>query len=71
MDFRAGTLIFTYLASVLPITVWVLANFFKAMPGELEEAAHVPRPAPLQAVYKILLPLGHPRLVNTGLLAFN
>jgi trehalose/maltose transport system permease protein len=63
-------LIFTYMTFTLPFTVWVLANFFRAMPGELEEAALVDGSTPFQAFYKILLPLALPGLVTTGLLAF-
>lgn len=67
---RLPALIIAYLTFTLPFTVWVLANFFKAMPGELEEAAMVDGATPFQAFYKILLPLAAPGLVTTGLLAF-
>jgi trehalose/maltose transport system permease protein len=67
---RLPALIISYLTFTLPFTVWVLANFFKAMPGELEEAALVDGATPFQAFYKILLPLAAPGLVTTGLLAF-
>ncbi|CAA9549854.1 MAG: Maltodextrin ABC transporter, permease protein MdxG [uncultured Thermomicrobiales bacterium] len=63
-------LIVTYLTFTLPFTVWVLSNFFKAMPGELEESALVDGSTPFQAFYKILLPLAMPGLITTGLLAF-
>ncbi|MCA9859854.1 MAG: carbohydrate ABC transporter permease, partial [Thermomicrobiales bacterium] len=63
-------LLLTYMTFTLPFTVWVLANFFKAMPGELEEAALVDGSTPFQAFYKIMLPLALPGLVTTGLLAF-
>ena len=63
-------LVITYLTFTLPFTVWVLANFFRAMPGELEEAALVDGASPFQAFLKILLPLALPGLVTTGLLAF-
>jgi trehalose/maltose transport system permease protein len=63
-------LIITYLTFTLPFTVWVLANFFRSMPGELEEAALVDGATPFQAFTKILLPLALPGLVTTGLLAF-
>ena len=63
-------LVITYMTFTLPFTVWVLANFFKAMPGELEESALVDGSTPFQAFYKILLPLALPGLVTTGLLAF-
>ena len=63
-------MIITYLTFTLPFTVWVLANFFRAMPGELEESALVDGSTPFQAFYKILLPLALPGLITTGLLAF-
>ncbi len=63
-------LIITYLTFTLPFTVWVLTNFFKAMPRELEEAALVDGASPMRTFYQILLPLAAPGLVTTGLLAF-
>jgi trehalose/maltose transport system permease protein len=67
---RLPALIISYLTFTLPFTVWVLANFFKAMPGELEEAALVDGATPFQAFLRILLPLAAPGLITTGLLAF-
>jgi trehalose/maltose transport system permease protein len=67
---RLPALVIAYLTFTLPFTVWVLANFFKAMPGELEEAAMVDGATPFQAFVRILLPLAAPGLVTTGLLAF-
>jgi trehalose/maltose transport system permease protein len=64
------SLIFTYLIFTLPFTVWVLTNFFKAMPRDLEEAAYVDGASPLQTFYMVLLPLSAPGMVTTGLLAF-
>jgi len=63
-------LVITYLTFALPFTVWVLTNFFKAMPGELEEAALVDGATNFRAFWEILLPLAMPGLVTTGLLAF-
>ena len=63
-------LILSYLIFTLPFTVWVLTNFFKAMPGELEESALVDGATPFRAFWQILLPLALPGLVTTGLLAF-
>jgi trehalose/maltose transport system permease protein len=63
-------LIVAYTTFTLPFTIWVLTNFFKAMPGELEEAALVDGASPLRAFWQILLPLALPGMVTTGLLAF-
>ena len=63
-------LVITYLTFTLPFTVWVMTQFFKAMPGELEEAALVDGAGPMRVFWQILLPLALPGLVTTGLLAF-
>lgn len=63
-------LMFSYMTFTLPFTVWTLTNFFKAMPGELEESALVDGATPFRAFWQILLPLALPGLVTTGLLAF-
>jgi len=63
-------LVFAYMTFSLPFTVWVLTNFFRSMPGELEEASLVDGSTPFQSFYKILLPLAAPGMVTTGLLAF-
>lgn len=63
-------LVIVYLSFGLPFTIWVLANFFRAMPGDLEEAARVDGATQLQALRQVLLPLAVPGMVTTGLLAF-
>jgi trehalose/maltose transport system permease protein len=63
-------LVIVYLTFALPFTVWVLTNFFRAMPGDLEEAALVDGATPMQALRQILMPLAIPGMVTTGLLAF-
>ena len=63
-------LIVVYLSFALPFTVWVLANFFRAMPPDLEQAALVDGATQMVALRQILLPLAVPGMVTTGLLAF-
>jgi trehalose/maltose transport system permease protein len=63
-------LILTYMTFSLPFTVWVLSNFFKSLPLELEQAAYVDGATAFQTFWLILLPLTAPGLVTTGLLAF-
>jgi trehalose/maltose transport system permease protein len=63
-------LILTYMTFSLPFTVWVLSNFFKSLPLELEQAAYVDGATTFQTFWLILLPLTAPGLVTTGLLAF-
>jgi trehalose/maltose transport system permease protein len=63
-------LILTYLLFTLPFTVWVLTNFLKAVPIEVEEAAYVDGASPFEIFYKIMMPLAVPGMATTGLLAF-
>jgi trehalose/maltose transport system permease protein len=65
-----GGLVFAYTTFTLPFTVWVLANFYRAMPAELEQAAMVDGATPFRAFIQILLPLAAPGIATTGLLAF-
>jgi trehalose/maltose transport system permease protein len=67
---RLGALILTYMIFTLPFTVWVLTSFTRGLPRDLEEAAYIDGATPLQAFYKVILPLIAPGLVTTGLLAF-
>lgn len=58
------------LSFALPLTVWVLATFFRQMPKELEEAAMVDGLTRGQAFRKIIIPLAAPGMFTTAILAF-
>jgi multiple sugar transport system permease protein len=59
-----------FLAFTLPLTIYVLASFFKEIPRDLEEAALVDGATHFQAFRKIIMPLAAPGLVTAGLLSF-
>jgi multiple sugar transport system permease protein len=63
-------LILTHLTINLPMTVWLMMAFFKEIPPELEEAALVDGCRPVQAFWRISLPLAVPGLIASGILAF-
>src|ERR1700678_3255826 len=63
-------LILTYLIFTMPFTIWVMTQYFRSLPKELEETAYVDGASPLKVFWDILLPLTMPGLVSTGLLAF-
>lgn len=57
-------------AFALPITMFILRPFMRAIPGELEDAAMVDGASRLRFFWQILLPLSRPALVTVSLLAF-
>jgi trehalose/maltose transport system permease protein len=63
-------LILPSLAFGLPLTVYILASFFRDIPKELEEAALIDGATRFQAFRKIVVPLGAPGVVTAGLLVF-
>jgi ABC-type glycerol-3-phosphate transport system permease component len=61
IDTHAG-LILTYTAIQVPFTVWVLKNFFDAVPPALFEAARLDGASRLRTLWSIALPLVAPGL---------
>jgi N,N'-diacetylchitobiose transport system permease protein len=60
----------TYVAFVLPFTIWTLRGFVAGVPLELEEAAMVDGSSRVRAFFTVTLPLVAPGLVATGIFAF-
>jgi multiple sugar transport system permease protein len=63
-------LIITYTSFSLPLSVWILTSFFRAIPDELYLAARVDGCTPFQAFRRIVLPLAAPGIFTTAILAF-
>ncbi len=63
-------LIITYTTFSLPLSVWILTNFFREIPDEIFSAARVDGCTPLQTFYKIILPLSAPGIFTTAILVF-
>jgi N,N'-diacetylchitobiose transport system permease protein len=60
----------TYVALVLPFTIWTLRGFLQGIPVELEEAALVDGASRGTVIRRILLPLVLPGIVATSVFAF-
>jgi multiple sugar transport system permease protein len=61
-------LIITYTTFSLPLSIWILTNFFREVPDEIYFAARVDGCSPLQAFRKIVLPLSWPAISATAIL---
>lgn len=54
----------------LPMAIWILSNFYKTVPQEIEDAARVDGASSLRIFWSIILPLSTPGLIATGLIVF-
>jgi multiple sugar transport system permease protein len=61
-------LVLTYVASNLPIVVWLMRDYFASLPIELEEAASVDGASVYRIVRSVVLPIAVPGLVATFLI---
>lgn len=65
-----ASLILAYISFILPFSIWMLTNYFKAIPPEMEEAAMVDGCSRLTALIKVTIPLSAPGIVATTINAF-
>jgi multiple sugar transport system permease protein len=65
-----AVLIVVYVAQTLPVTVYMLKNYFDTVPRSLEEAAAVDGCSRMGVIWRISLPLSKPALMATGLYVF-
>ena len=68
LDTRIG-LILLYTLSVMPIVIWIMHDQFRAIPTELEEAAHVDGLSTWGAFFRIVLPISLPGMTASFILA--
>jgi arabinogalactan oligomer/maltooligosaccharide transport system permease protein len=63
-------LVVAYATTALPFSVWMLKNFFDAVPKELDEAALVDGLGPFRTFWRIVLPLTIPGVAVVGFFNF-
>jgi multiple sugar transport system permease protein len=61
-------LIVSYVASNLPIVVWLMRDYFESVPTELEESAAIDGASVFRTFHAVVLPISVPGLVATFLL---
>ncbi len=63
-------LILPYMTFTLPLAIWTLSAFFRAIPWDLDQAARVDGATPLQAFRHIIVPLAAPGVFTAAILVF-
>jgi len=63
-------LIIPYTAFYLPFAIWILRNYFMAIPHEMEESARIDGASPLRTIWSIILPQAWPGLFTAGIFTF-
>ncbi len=63
-------LIITYLAQTLPVALYMLANYFRTIPEEIEQAGLIDGCSRLGVIWRITLPLAIPALVSVSIYTF-
>lgn len=65
-----GVLIFTYLAQTLPVALYMLVNYFRTIPDEIEQAGLIDGCSRMGVIRRITLPLAVPALISVAIYAF-
>lgn len=65
-----GILVFTYLAQTLPVALYMLTNYFRTIPDEIEQAGLIDGCGRLDVIWRITLPLSIPALVSVSIYTF-
>jgi len=63
-------LIITYLAQTLPVALYMLANYFRTIPAEIEQAGLIDGCSRSGVIWRITLPLSVPALISVAIYTF-
>ncbi len=63
-------LVVTYLAQTLPVALYMLANYFRTIPSEIEQAGLIDGCSRFGVIWRITLPLAIPALISVAIYTF-
>jgi len=63
-------IVVTYLAQTLPVALYMLTNYFRTIPTEIEQAGLIDGCSRLSVIWRITLPLAIPALVTVAIYTF-
>lgn len=59
-----------YASSFLPMSIWLMINYFSTIPVEIEEAARVDGCGRIRTFFEILMPIAYPVVISSALIMF-
>jgi multiple sugar transport system permease protein len=65
-----SVLVVTYLAQTLPVAMYMLTNYFRTIPDEIEQAALIDGCSRVGVIWRVTLPLAIPALVSVFIYTF-
>lgn len=63
-------LVIAYAVTAVPFSIWILKGYYDTIPIDLEEAAQIDGASPMQAFWRIIIPLSTPSLAIVFLFDF-
>jgi multiple sugar transport system permease protein len=63
-------LVVTYLSQTLPVALYMLTNYFRTIPDEIEQAALIDGCSRVAVIWRVTMPLAVPALVTVGIYTF-
>lgn len=63
-------IVLTYLAQTLPVGLYMLANYFRTIPSEIEQAGLIDGCSRMEVIWRITLPLSVPALASVAIYTF-
>lgn len=63
-------LVLSYTTFSLPFIIWILKDYFRSIPGDIEDAARVDRCGWFRMMWKVFLPIAAPGLVAASVFSF-
>lgn len=64
------SLVIVYISFILPYIIWILTNYFKTIPQQIEDAARIDGCTRLGAFLRVVVPTAGPGFVAVGILSF-
>ncbi|KUK90356.1 MAG: ABC transporter permease [Marinimicrobia bacterium 46_43] len=65
-----AVLVLTYMSQTLPVALYMLTNYFRTIPDEIEQAALIDGCSRLEVIWRVTLPLSIPALISVSIYTF-